>query len=84
MKRKWSTPKVVPMDRYAEALGTCEGGSSATETSCANGESTVVQGDTEMPHGCFDGGYAGMSGGCQTGSTELPAPKACYDGLMVE
>jgi len=70
MKASWRHPKVLAIDEAGEAFGDCVEGSTASATNCADGQTSALQNDTNIPHGCFSGGLASDSyGGCSTGGS---------------
>ena len=71
MKARWQHPKVLPIDQVSEVWGTCLDGSTPTDTTCENGQTTAV-GGYEDPHGCLDGGIASQEPGCSTGTQVTP------------
>ena len=67
-KHLWEAPRIVNAAAYAEGLGDCLKGGTATQFACASGRSTAAPGGT--PHRCAAGGYAGAEyGGCALGKS---------------
>jgi len=67
-KHPWEEPRIVNADAYADGLGDCVDGGTATDFTCANGRSTGATGGTL--HRCANGGYAGADyGGCALGKS---------------
>jgi hypothetical protein len=72
MKAHWQTPKILAMDEAGRGLGDCFAGTTATDTTCKNGQNTAFDVLQDPPHGCFNGGAASTEyGGCSTGSTVI-------------
>ena len=67
MKPRWERPKVRSVEALNEVWGTCEDGSTPTDTTCADGQSTIYPDTTTIPHACVDGGWAATYPGCSAG-----------------